>query len=129
VHCAGLAPSAEQSDARLQKRRVRRGRRRERRIELTLAGAGLLLPGVAGFHKGRVLAGAVRIFLAATGFAFLILADRLPFAIPVAIPAPFEVGGLGVALPLLCALMLLAPLYGWGFWVSTRRLAVAKRPA
>ena len=129
VQCAGLAPSAEQSDARLQKRRVRRGRRRERRIELTLVGVGLLLPGVAGFHKGRVPAAAVRIFLAATGFAFLILADRLPFAIPVAIPAPFEVGGLGVALPLLCALMLLAPLYGWGFLVSTRRLAVAKRPA
>jgi tetratricopeptide (TPR) repeat protein len=129
VHCAGLAPSAGQSDARLQKRRVRRGRNRERRIELTLAGAGLLIPGVAGLREGRLQAGAVRIFLAATGFAFLILADRMPFAIPAAIPAPFEVGGLGVALPLLCALMLLAPLYVWGFLVLTRRLAVAKKPA
>ncbi len=124
--CAQLQTSDPLSDSH---RQLQRELKRRRRLAKVLSGVSLLLPGVNRIRDGRVSRGALRAFLATTGMALLFLADALPVNVSCAIPAPFEVGGLGVTLLVIAGLVLMAPLYTWGVVEWMRRRAAARQPA
>ena len=125
--CAQLVATDRLSDA--EKEGLERELARQRRLAKLLAGVSLLLPGIFRIHDGRVKRGAFRAFLAATGVALLFLADALPITVAFAIPAPFEVGGLGVTVLVIAALILIAPLYTRGALEWARHRAAERRPA
>ena len=102
-------------------------KRRRRWPERVVVGLSFLLPGVDRIHQGCVLSGASRIFLIATGIAFLILPQGLSLPVRFTLPAPFEVGGLGFALPLLAAFLLLTPPYTLRVLGTVRRRRVLAR--
>ncbi len=125
--CAQRAATDRLSDA--EQAGLERELARRRRLAKLLAAVSLLLPGIFRIHDGRVKRGAFRAFLAATGVALLFLADALPITVAFAIPAPFEVGGLGVTVLVIAALVLIAPLYTRGALEWARHRIAERRPA
>lgn len=129
ARCAELMVPDPPGEAHPQRRQLRGERKRRRWIASVLSAAGLLLPGIERIREGHFPQGATRAFLAGTGVALVFLAELLPFGLPFAIPAPFEVGGVGTIVLVVSALMLTVPLYTWGVLEWARRRAHERQAA
>ena len=123
ARCARLFARAERSDPRVRRRQMELDRRRQRRIACTMASVGLLLPGLARTCEGRVVDGAMRIFLVVVAGLLLFSLSAWPLSPSQVLPPPFEVEGISVYLPVCLALMVLVPLYVSAFFESARRIS------
>jgi hypothetical protein len=123
ARCARLFAGAERSDPRVRRRQMDLDRRRQRRIARTMAAVGLLLPGLARTCEGRVVGGAVRIFMVVVAGLLLLSLSAWRLSPAQVLPPPFEVEGIAVYLPVCLALILLVPLYVSAFFESARRLS------
>ncbi len=124
VRCARLFVRGEKSDPRVRQQQIGLDRKRQQSVSRGLGLLALAIPGAARVFEGRVFAGGLRIFFTALGFGLLVLAHPLWFNGAMAFPAPFEVGGLGIALPLALALVVLVPLYFSTFIEAYHRLTL-----
>jgi hypothetical protein len=117
VRCARLFARGANSDPRMRKLQLDLDRRRRRRSAWLRATVALLVPGGARVLEGRAVSGSLALLLAGTGAALALM--------PALVPVPFEVGGLGKALPLVAGCALLGPAYVWALADTRRQLKLA----
>ena len=113
--CQRLRTPAGPSDPRLRRAQLDLDRARRRRVQLSLVGAGIVLPGLPGLFEGRGVTGCLRIAGVGVAFALLLVSTRLP--------GPWEIGDLAAAIPNAFSTVLLVPLYAFSLWESFRRLS------
>ena len=117
--CVRLFVKRERTDPRLRKLQLDLDRRRQRRTQIELAACSLLAPGFADLLDGRFARGMLALFALGTGFALLQAPELLPL--------PWELGSLGLVVPPVLGLALVAPLYAVGFAKALRRLSGLRR--
>jgi hypothetical protein len=117
--CVRLFVKHERTDPRLRKLQLDLDRRRQRRSQLKLAACSLFAPGLADLLDGRFARGMFALFALGAGAALLQAPDVLPL--------PWELGSLGLVVPPVLGLALVAPLYAIGFAQALRRLATLRR--
>ena len=114
VTCQRLRTPAGPSDPRLRRAQLELDRARRRRVQLSLVGAGIVMPGLPGLFERQLVTGCLRIAGVGIAFALLSVSTRLP--------GPWEIGDLAAALPNVFAILLLAPLNAKSLWESFQRL-------
>ncbi|MGH7291082.1 MAG: hypothetical protein ACREJT_07735, partial [Myxococcota bacterium] len=117
--CVRLFVKHERTDPRLRKLQLDLDRRRQRRSQLQLAASSLFAPGLADLLDGRFARGMLALFALGTGFALL--------QAPEVLPLPWELGSLGLVVPPVLGLALVAPLYAIGFAHALRRVSTLRR--
>ena len=113
VTCQRLRTPDGPSDPRLRRAQLDLDRARRRRVQLSLVGAGIVVPGLPSLFEGRVVKGCLCIAGVGVGFALLSVSTRLP--------GPWEIGDLAAALPNVFSALLLLPLYAKSLWESFQR--------
>ena len=117
VRCAKLFARGANSDPRVRQRQLELDRSRQRRIARFRALLALLVPGAARVFDGRAMTGSAALLLAGTGAALL--------SVPLFVPVPYEIGGLGHVGPVVAGAALLVPAYLWSLIDVHRYLAAA----
>ena len=119
MRCVRLFLKRERTDPRLRKLELDRDRRRQRRAILSQAAAALFAPGVVDLVDGRIARGALLLFALGAGFAAL--------HAPGILPVPWDLGTLGYALPVVLALLFLAPTLAFGVKQTFGKLGQLRR--